>query len=76
MDSSLLDTWYVNSLESLRTTTKEWDEWTWRTSAVGAANSFTFSLIQDNDHSYPNGVLHPIVIAEPLWQFFSTLKLP
>ncbi|MBK7832933.1 MAG: hypothetical protein IPJ56_11460 [Gemmatimonadetes bacterium] len=51
-------------------------QWTWRTSAAGASNTFTFSLVGDNDHAYPNGILHPIVIAEPLWQFFSTQLLP
>lgn len=51
-------------------------QWTWRTSTVGAGNSYTFSLVGDNDHTYPNGVLHPIVIAEPLWQFFATQQLP
>lgn len=51
-------------------------QWTWRTSAVGASNSFVFSLVADNDHAYPNGTLHPIVLAEPLWQFFAPLALP
>lgn len=55
---------------------KKISQWSFRTSTAGLANSYTFSLVQDNDHSYPNGVLHPIVIAEPLWQFFQTQQLP
>lgn len=51
-------------------------QWTYRTSTVGASNSYVFSIIEDNDHSYPNGVLHPIVVAQPLWTFFQTQQLP
>lgn len=50
--------------------------WTYTTSLVGASNTFVFSLLEDNDHSYPNGVGHPIVLARPLWAFFQTQVLP
>jgi polyhydroxybutyrate depolymerase len=55
---------------------KKVSQWIFRTSTGGLANSYTFSLLQDNNHAYPNGVAHPIVLAEPLWQFFQTQQLP
>ena len=73
---SMLQLQDVSTFQQLTINGKLVSQWTWRTSAVGAGNTFTFSLVGDNDHSYPNGVLHPIVIAEPLWQFFSTQQLP
>ncbi|MFN8669628.1 MAG: hypothetical protein U0164_20740 [Gemmatimonadaceae bacterium] len=73
---SMLQLQDVSTYQQLTINGKLVSQWTWRTSAVGAGNSFVFSLVGDNDHSYPNGVLHPIVIAEPLWQFFSALQLP
>lgn len=55
---------------------KKVSQWVFRTSSAGLSNSYTFSLVQDNNHAYPNGVLHPVVIAQPLWQFFQTQVLP
>lgn len=55
---------------------KKVSQWIFRTSTAGLGNSYTFSLVEDNNHAYPNGVQHPIVIAEPLWQFFQTQQLP
>jgi polyhydroxybutyrate depolymerase len=47
------------------------------TSTVGATNTFTFTLIEDAGHFYPNGdSRHPLVIVNPLWSFFSTQSLP
>lgn len=66
----------VSTYDELTANGKKVSRWTWRTSTGGGANSFTFSLIDDNDHAYPNGSLHPVVIAEPLWQFFTTQRLP
>lgn len=45
-------------------------------STVGAANSLTFALVEGASHVYPNGDNHPLVIADPLWSFFSSQALP
>ncbi len=50
--------------------------WTFSTSTVGASNTFSFSLVEDNTHSYPNGSNHPLVFADLLWAFFQTQRLP
>jgi poly(3-hydroxybutyrate) depolymerase len=47
-----------------------------RTSLAGASNEYTFSIIEDNFHQYPNGVNHPVVMANLLWPFFETKRLP
>jgi poly(3-hydroxybutyrate) depolymerase len=46
------------------------------TSTVGASNSFTFALVEDAEHFYPNGINHPLIIVNPLWSFFTTQTLP
>jgi polyhydroxybutyrate depolymerase len=48
----------------------------YETSTVGASNSFTFALVEDAEHFYPNGTNHPLVIVNPLWIFFGTQTLP
>ena len=55
---------------------KQVGRWTFSTSTAGASNSLTFNLLEDNLHAYPNGTGHPIVMANLLWQFFKTQRLP
>ena len=55
---------------------KKVGRWVFRTSTVGAGNTLTFSLWEDNVHNYPNGTNHPAVIANVLWSFFRTQRLP
>ena len=49
--------------------------YTYATSAIGADNTFTFVLVEDCEHQYPNGTNHPLVIADPLWTFFAAQSL-
>lgn len=49
---------------------------TWSTSQVGAANSFSAVIIEGLDHRYPNGQNHPFVMADALWGFFKNEQLP
>ncbi|MEQ1691555.1 MAG: PHB depolymerase family esterase [Gemmatimonas sp.] len=55
---------------------KRASRWTFRTSTVGASNSLSFTLLEDNTHSYPNGSNHPVVMANVLWPFFKAQRLP
>ena len=55
---------------------KRTSRWTFRTSTVGASNSLSFTLVDDNLHQYPNGSNHPMVMANVLWTFFKTQRLP
>ncbi len=55
---------------------KKVGRFTFSTSTVGATNSYTFSVIEDNTHEYPNGSNHPLVMASVLWSFFQTQQLP
>lgn len=66
----------VSTYAEITLSGKRVGQWTFRTSTAGASNSYTFSLIEDNDHAYPNGIGHPIVLALPLWSFFETQQLP
>jgi polyhydroxybutyrate depolymerase len=51
--------------------------WIFRTPSSSApVSEFRFSLIKDLTHQYPNGQNVPLVIATPLWQFFSQYSLP
>jgi polyhydroxybutyrate depolymerase len=38
--------------------------------------SLTFVVIDRNDHAYPNGQNHPVVMANVVWAFFAAQKLP
>jgi hypothetical protein len=38
--------------------------------------SLTFVVIDKNDHAYPNGQNHPVVMANVVWAFFAAQKLP
>jgi polyhydroxybutyrate depolymerase len=49
--------------------------YTFATSEAGAGNTFTFVLVADLGHQYPNGSNHPLVIADPLWTFFASQTL-
>lgn len=49
--------------------------YTYATSAIDAGNTFTFVLVEDCAHQYPNGTNHPLVIANPLWTFFDAQSL-
>ena len=49
--------------------------YTFATSAIGADNTFTFVLVEDCGHQYPNGTNHPLVIVDPLWTFFAAESL-
>ena len=55
---------------------KRASRWTFRTSTVGASNSFSFTLLEDNTHAYPNGSNYPVVMANVLWTFFKAQRLP
>jgi len=55
---------------------KKTARWTFRTSQVGGNNSLIFTLLDDNFHTYPNGSGYPIVMANVLWNFFKTQRLP
>lgn len=46
------------------------------TSNVGAGNSLLTVVIDGLAHEYPNGKNHPIVIADEIWEFFKTQRLP
>ena len=54
---------------------KKASRWVFRTSTAGASNAFTFVLLEDNTHAYPNGSNHPVVMANVLWTFFQPLRL-
>ena len=49
--------------------------YTYATSATDAGNTFTFVLVEDCEHQYPNGTNHPLVMANPLWTFFDAQSL-
>ncbi len=55
---------------------KRTSRWTFRTSTVGASNSLAFTLLEDNEHQYPNGINHPVVMANVIWPFFKAQRLP
>lgn len=50
--------------------------WVFSTSTAGGNNSLTFALFEDNTHTYPNGASYPVVMANLLWEFFRTQRLP
>ncbi len=50
--------------------------WLFEDSLVGADNTFTFALIEDLYHQYPNGSNHPVNAPNALWSFFETQSLP
>ncbi|MEE9396438.1 MAG: hypothetical protein V3V31_05425 [Methylococcales bacterium] len=41
-----------------------------------ATNSLKVIIIDGLDHQYPNGFIHPVVLADYLWDFFARHKLP
>lgn len=45
-------------------------------SSVGENNSYTMIIIDGLGHQYPNGVNHPVVLVDYLWDFFKTRQLP
>jgi polyhydroxybutyrate depolymerase len=50
--------------------------WTYATSTVGAGNRVVVALIEGCTHEYPNGINHPMVMADALWDVFKTQSLP
>lgn len=48
----------------------------YRNSLTGASNALSIVVIGDLDHAYPNGINHPIRLADPLWDFFRGQLLP
>jgi polyhydroxybutyrate depolymerase len=42
----------------------------------GSSNTYTLQVIEGLFHQYPNGTNHPVVMADLLWDFFSTQSLP
>lgn len=55
---------------------KKTSQFAFRSSAIGAGNSFQAIVIEGLGHEYPNGINHPVRMADALWQFFRTLSLP
>ncbi len=45
-------------------------------SSVGESNSYTMIIIDGLGHQYPNGVNHPVVLVDYLWDFFKIRQLP
>jgi len=45
-------------------------------SKVGATNSVTTVVIEGCFHQYPNGINHPLVMANALWDLFKTRTVP
>lgn len=45
-------------------------------STAGASNTFTFAVLQDCFHQYPDGTNYPLALADPLWDLFKTQSLP
>lgn len=45
-------------------------------STVGASNSLLTVIIDGLAHEYPNGKNHPVVMADEIWEFFKTQRLP
>lgn len=66
----------VSTYSEITVAGKKVGQWTFRTSTAGGSNTYTFSLVEDNDHAYPNGVNHPLVVAQPAWTFFQGERLP
>jgi polyhydroxybutyrate depolymerase len=50
---------------------KKLSRFTFSTSTRGASNVLHVVVIEGATHQYPNGTNHPVVIVDPLWQFFS-----
>jgi polyhydroxybutyrate depolymerase len=50
--------------------------WTFHTSTAGASNSLQFLLVEGAEHEYPNGENHPVTMANVIWPFFKTQRLP
>lgn len=47
-----------------------------RASGGPASNQLNFLVIEDLHHQYPNGINHPLVAADLLWDFFRQHQLP
>ncbi len=45
-------------------------------SSAGENNSYTMIIIDGLGHQYPNGVNHPVILVDYLWDFFKTRQLP
>ncbi len=65
----------IHTFEEQSVGGKRIGRYTFATSSVGAANTFTFVLVEDLEHQYPNGTNHPLEIVDPLWTFFATQAL-
>ncbi|MCC6241323.1 MAG: prolyl oligopeptidase family serine peptidase, partial [Gemmatimonadaceae bacterium] len=50
--------------------------WAYRTSLVGASNSYEFVLFDGVTHIYPNGINSRLTMADLIWPFFATQRLP
>lgn len=55
---------------------KKVGRWVFRTSTSGGSNSVTFLLFEGLHHQYPNGSNYPATMANLLWEFFRTQRLP
>jgi hypothetical protein len=51
-------------------------QFVWRNSPSGAGNFFTLAVVGDLAHAYPNGINHPLRLADPLWEVFRGQVLP
>ncbi len=50
--------------------------WAYRSSLVGASNSYEFVLFEDLGHAYPSGNGYPVTIVDLIWPFFAGQQLP
>ena len=56
---------------------KKVGRWQFRTGKTGPTTSaVVFLMFKDNYHTYPNGTTYPVVMANVLWEFFKTQRLP
>jgi polyhydroxybutyrate depolymerase len=55
---------------------KEVARWAYRTSLVGASNSYEFVLFDELGHAYPSGNAYPLTMADLIWPFFAGQRLP
>ena len=51
-------------------------QFSFSSSAIGANNTFHAVIIEGLEHEYPNGLNHPVRLADVLWQHFKNVTLP
>lgn len=51
-------------------------QFVWRNSPTGSGNFFGLVAIGELAHAYPNGINHPLRLADPLWEVLKSQVLP